>query len=220
MTAYLPLLFSPLLIVLLMAYLKFKFSIEDWKNIYTALILGAVAVIVLVASDYAFEYRWHGVLRNMRRTAAYVFVGIAFASELGKFLVLRYAFLKKELINDPLDGIIYGFLVGLGFSTIAAILFFFGIIGTDKVRSPELFLWIYPLGTLAFAVVLGYFLGMGYTRKNSFIDDSTGLLLATFFHAVFYFCFITSDLRLLAITLVGFAVIGGALLVRAINLKP
>jgi len=220
MTTYLPLLFSPLLIVLLMSYLKFKFSIEDWKNIYTALILGAVAVIVLIASDYAFEYRWHGILRNMRRTAAYVFVGIAFASELGKFLVLRYAFLKKEFINDPLDGIIYAFLVGLGFSTVAAILFSFGIIGTDKVRSLELFLWIYPLGTMAFAVVLGYFMGMGYTRKNSFIDDSTGLLLATFFHAVFYFCFITSDLRLLAITLFGFAIISAALLVRAINLKP
>ena len=155
----------------------------------------------------------------MRRTAAYVFVGIAFASELGKFLVLRYAFLKKELINDPLDGIIYAFLVGLGFSAVAAVLFSFGIIGTDKVRSLELFLWIYPLGTMAFAVVLGYFMGMGYTRKNSFIDDFTGLLLATFFHAVFYFCFITSDIRLLIITLVGFVIIGGALLVRAINLK-
>jgi RsiW-degrading membrane proteinase PrsW (M82 family) len=219
MATYLPLLFSPVLIALLMFYLKFKFSINNWKNIYTAILLGAVAVVVLVASDFVFEYRWHGVLRNMRRTAAYVFVGIAFASELGKFLVLRYAFLKKELINDPLDGIIYAFLVGLGFSAVAAVLFSFGIIGTDKVRSLELFLWIYPLGTMAFAVVLGYFMGMGYTRKNSFVDDSTGLLLATFFHAVFYFCFITSDIRLLIITLVGFVIIGGALLVRAINLK-
>ncbi len=219
MATFLPLLFSPLLIVLLIFYLKFKFSINNWKNIYTAIILGAVAVIVLVASDFAFEYRWHGVLRNVRRTATYVFIGIAFASELGKYLVLRYAFLKKELINDPLDGIIYSFFVGLGFSTVAAILFSFGIIGTDKVHNLQLFLWIYPFGTLTVAVVLGYFIGMGYTRKNGFIDDATGLLLATFFHAIFYFCFITSDIRLLVITLVGFVVIGGALLVRAINLK-
>ncbi len=220
MTAYIPLLLSPVLLVLLMLYLKFKFSIKNWKNINTAIVLGAVAVVVLIASDYAFEYRWHGVLRNMRRTAAYVFIGIAFASELGKFLVLRYAFIKKQLINDPLDGIIYSFLVGLGFATVAALLFSFGIIGTDKVRSLELFLWIYPFGTLSFAIVLGYFVGMGITRKNSFIDDSTGLLLATFFHAVFYFCFITSDIRLLVITLIGFAIIGAALLIRAINLKP
>lgn len=220
MTTYIPLLLSPILLILLLSYLKFKFSIQNWKNIYTAVILGMVAVIVLVASDFVFEYRWHDVLKNMRRTAVYVFVGIAFASELGKFLVLRYTFVKKELINDPLDGIIYAFLVGLGFSIIAAVLFSFGIIGTEKVRSMELFLWIYPFGTLAFAIVLGYFMGMGYTRKNSFIDDSTGLLLATFFHAVFYFCFITSDIRLLVITLIGFVIIGGALLVRAINLKP
>jgi RsiW-degrading membrane proteinase PrsW (M82 family) len=220
MTDYLPLLLSPLLIVLLMVYMKFKFSIKDWSHVTVALVLGAVAVLLLIASDYVFEYRWHGNLRNMRRTAAYVFAGIAFASEFAKFLVLRYAFIKKELIKDPLDGIIYAFLVGLGFSTVAAVLYLFGIIGTDKVHSLTLFLWIYPFGTLAFSVVLGYFMGMGYTRKNSFIDDSSGLFLATFFHAIFYFGFITSDVRLLVFILIGYFIIGMSLLVRAVNLKP
>ena len=203
-----------------MFYMKFKFSIKDWRHVTTALILGVFAVILLVISDYVFEYRWHGNLRNMRRTAAYVFVGIAFASEFSKFLVLKYAFVKKELVKDPLDGIIYSLLVGLAFSMVAAILYFFGIIGTEKVRSLTLFLWIYPLGTMAFAIVLGYFMGMGFIRKNSFIDDSSGLFLATFFHAIFYFGFITSDARLLAFILFGYLVIGGALLVRAVNMKP
>ena len=220
MTDYLPLLVSPLLLILLLMYMKFKFEVVDWKAAATAIILGIVVVIFLILSDYAFEYRWHGNLKNMRRTAAYVFVGIAFVSEFAKLIVLRYAFVKKELIQDPLDGIVYAFLVGLGFSTVAAVLFFLGIIGTDKVHNLPLFLWIYPLGTLTFSIVLGYFVGMGKTRKNSFIDNSTGLLLATFFHAVFYFCFITSDIRLLVLTLFGFLVIGGALLVRSVNLKP
>ncbi len=220
MTDYLPLLVSPVLLILLLMYMKFKFEVVDWKAASTAIILGIVVVILLILSDYAFEYRWHGNLKNMRRTAAYVFVGIAFASEFAKLIVLRYAFVKKELIQDPLDGIVYAFLVGLGFSTVAAVLFFLGIIGTDKVHNLSLFLWIYPLGTLTFSIVLGYFVGMGKTRKNSFIDNSTGLLLATFFHAVFYFCFITSDIRLLVFTLFGFLVIGGALLVRSVNLKP
>ncbi len=220
MTDYLPLLVSPLLLILLLMYMKFKFEVVDWKAAATAIILGIVVVIFLILSDYAFEYRWHGNLKNMRRTAAYVFVGIAFVSEFAKLIVLRYAFVKKELIQDPLDGIVYAFLVGLGFSTVAAVLFFLGIIGTDKVHNLPLFLWIYPLGTLTFSIVLGYFVGMGKTRKNSFIDNSTGLLLATFFHAVFYFCFITSDIRLLVFTLFGFLVIGGALLVRSVNLKP
>jgi RsiW-degrading membrane proteinase PrsW (M82 family) len=200
--------------------MRFKFSIKDWKHVVTALVLGAVAIVLLIASDYVFEYRWHGNLRNMRRTAAYVFVGIAFASEFAKFLVLRYAFIKKELIKDPLDGIIYAFLVGLGFTTVASVLYLFGIIGTDKVHDLTMFLWIYPLGTLSFSIVLGYFMGMGYTRKNSFIDDSSGLFLATFFHAIFYFGFITSDVRLLVFILIGYFVIGTSLLVRAVNLKP
>jgi RsiW-degrading membrane proteinase PrsW (M82 family) len=200
--------------------MRFKFSIKDWKHVVTALVLGAVAIVLLIASDYVFEYRWHGNLRNMRRTAAYVFVGIAFASEFAKFLVLRYAFIKKELIKDPLDGIIYAFLVGLGFTTVASVLYLFGIIGTDKVHDLTMFLWIYPLGTLSFSIVLGYFMGMGYTRKNSFIDDSSGLFLATFFHAIFYFGFITSDVRLLVFILIGYFVIGASLLVRAVNLKP
>ena len=220
MSNYLPLFLSPLLIVILLVYMKFKFSIKDWKYIITAIILGVVAIVLLIVSDYVFEYRWHGNLRNMRRTAAYVFVGIAFASEFAKFLVLRYAFIKKELIKDPLDGIIYAFLVGLGFTTIASVLYSFGIIGTDKVHDLTMFLWIYPLGTLSFSIVLGYFMGMGYTRKNSFIDDSSGLFLATFFHAIFYFGFITSDVRLLVFILIGYFVIGTSLLVRAVNLKP
>jgi len=220
MSNYLPLLLSPLLIIIFLVYMKFKFSIKDWKYIITAIILGVVAIVLLIVSDYVFEYRWHGNLRNMRRTAAYVFVGIAFASEFAKFLVLRYAFIKKELIKDPLDGIIYAFLVGLGFTTIASVLYSFGIIGTDKVHDLTMFLWIYPLGTLSFSIVLGYFMGMGYTRKNSFIDDSSGLFLATFFHAIFYFGFITSDVRLLVFILIGYFVIGTSLLVRAVNLKP
>ncbi len=220
MSNYLPLLLSPLLIIIFLVYMRFKFSIKDWKHVVTALVLGAVAIVLLIASDYVFEYRWHGNLRNMRRTAAYVFVGIAFASEFAKFLVLRYAFIKKELIKDPLDGIIYAFLVGLGFTTVASVLYLFGIIGTDKVHDLTMFLWIYPLGTLSFSIVLGYFMGMGYTRKNSFIDDSSGLFLATFFHAIFYFGFITSDVRLLVFILIGYFVIGTSLLVRAVNLKP
>jgi RsiW-degrading membrane proteinase PrsW (M82 family) len=219
MANFLPLALSPLFILVLVAYMKFRFSSIDIKPIIAAVVLGMVAVIILIVSDYAFEYRWHGNLRNMRRTAAYVFVGIAFASEFGKFLVLRYAFIKKGLVKDPLDGIIYSFLVGLGFSTLSAVLYYLGIIGTDKVHNLSLFLWIYPLGTMAFSIVLGYFLGMGYTRKNSFIDNSTGLFLATFFHGVFYFCFITSDIRLLVFTLFGYLIIGSALLVRAVNLK-
>ena len=210
---------SPLLLALLLFYMKYKFSPNSWKNITKAIILGAISVVFLIIADYIFEWYWHGQLKNMRRVVAYVFVGIAFSSEFAKFLVLRYGFVKKGLITMPFEGIIYAFFTGLGFSTIASILFYSGIIGTERFHHLELFLWTYPFATMIFSIILGFFIGMGETRKNSFIDEMVGVFLAVFFHATFYFCFITSDLRLFGLTVIGFLLIGFGLLIRSINLK-
>ena len=217
--SFISLFLSPLFLVLLLAYMKFKFNPDTWSDIIKAIILGVIAVILLVIADYIFEWRWHGNLKNMRRMAAYVFIGIAFSSEFAKFLVLRYGFVKKGLIKIPLEGIIYAFLTGLGFSTVAGILFYLGFIGTERFNHQELFLWTYPFATLVFSIILGFFLGMGETRKNSFIDEMVGLFLAVFFHATFYFCFVTADLRLFGFTVIGFILIGFGLLVKSVNLK-
>ena len=216
---FIALFLSPVLLALLFFYIKFKINPENWANFVKAVILGAFAVIFLVLADYFFKWYWHGHLNNMRRVAAYVFIGIAFSSEFAKFLVLRYGFIKKELITIPLEGIIYAFFTGLGFSTLAIILYSYDIIGTERFHNMELFLWTYPFATLVFSVILGFFLGMGETRKNSFIDETVGLFLSIFFHATYYFCFITSDLRLFGLAVIGFIMIGFGLLVKAVNLK-
>ncbi len=98
-------------------------------------------------------------------------------------------------------------------------MFYINFIGTDRFNHAELFLWTYPFATMVFSIIMGFFIGMGETRKNSFIDESVGLFLATFFHATFYFCFITSDLRLFGLTTIGFIMIGFGLLVKSVNLK-
>lgn len=78
-----------------------------------------------------------------------------------------------------------------------------------------LFLYTYPLASITFGVVMGFFVGMGKMRKNRFIDNSTGLFAATFFHGLFYFCFITSDKRLLLFTTIGFLIITVTLIIKA-----
>jgi RsiW-degrading membrane proteinase PrsW (M82 family) len=210
---------SPFFLILLLMYLKFRFTIDSWTNIVKAIILGAIVVLLLILSDYVFERKWHGNLKNMRRMAAYVFFGIAFASEFAKFLVLRYGFVKKRLIENPFDSIIYALFAGLGFSTIAAVLFYLGYIGTDRIHNFTLFLWTYPVATVTLAIILGFFIGVGETRKNAFIDNMVGLFLATFFNATFFFCFISSDLRLFAFTMFGFAFISVGLLSKSVSVK-
>jgi len=116
-----------------------------------------------------------------------------------------------------MEGIIYSIATGLGFSTIASVLFAYGFVG-KPINSLTLFLFLYPFANIVFSIALGFFLGMGKLRKNALIDHSTGLFLATFLHGMFYFSFITSDIRLFVITLIGLVLISIALLYRAVQL--
>lgn len=210
---------SPILLVLLILYLRFKFSVQSFVNIRNAILWGMIAVVLLVIANYLIDLRWDGNLRNMRRMAFFVFVGVAFSSELAKFLVLRLVFYKLSAFEGPLEGILYSIFISLGFSTVASVLYFYGIVGTDfKFNDMTLFLFAYPFASIVIGVVMGFFIGMGKLRKNLFIDNSTGLLAATFFHGLFYFCFITADKRLLLFTTIGFLIIASTLVYKAMVL--
>jgi len=217
---YLSFFVSPLILILIIFYLRFKFSIQSFKNIRNAILFGMIGVVLLVIATYLIELQWNDNLRNMRRMSFFVFVIVAFSSELAKFLTLKLAFSNLKSFEGPLEGILYGVFISLGFSAVASILFAYGIVGTEtKFNDMTLFLYTYPLASFAFGVVLGFFAGMGKLRKNGFIDNSTGLFAATFFHGLFYFCFITSDKRLLIFTTIGFIVITIALMIKAVNLR-
>ncbi len=217
---YFSFLFAPVLFVLFVLYLRFKFKIHAWKFILSSFAWGILAVLLVVAANEIIKIWGWEQLKNMRRTAFYVFVVVAFSAELGKFLYLRYLFHNQKSFNSPLAGIIYGISVSLGFSLIAVVFYGIGFLGTERMKDLPLFLWTYPLANIIFGVVQGFFLGMGKVRKYSFIDEGTALGTATFFHALFYFCFLTSDQRLLLITSIGLIFIAFILLVKAVAIRP
>jgi RsiW-degrading membrane proteinase PrsW (M82 family) len=220
LAGYFSFLFSPVLFAFFLFYLNYKFKIHVWKNIFMTFLWGMAAIILVVAANEIIRIWGWQHLKNMRRTAFYVFVVVAFSAELGKFLYLRYLFHHQKSFNSPLAGIIYGICVSLGFSLVAVILYGIGFIGTEKMKYLVLFLWTYPLANVIFGVVQGFFLGMGKVRKYSIIDEGTALGTATFFHALFYFCFLTSDQRLLVITAIGLIFIASILLVKAAAIQP
>ncbi len=217
---YLSFAVSPLLIILFVLYLKFKFSIKSFANIRNAVLLGMVSVILVVIANYLIELRWDGNYKNMRRMGFFVFIIIAFSSELAKFIPLKYSFYKLKNFSGPLEGVIYSVFLSLGFSMISTILYAFEIIGSpDKMNNFTLFLYTLPIANIIFAVTMGFFVGMGKLRKNTFIDSVTGLFVATFFHGLFYFGFITSDIRLLIFIAIGFAIIGITFVIKSVSLK-
>jgi len=211
---------SPLLIVVFILYLKFKFSIKSFVNIRNAILLGVIGVVLLIIANYLIELRWDGNYKNMRRMGFFVFVIIAFSSELAKFIPLKYHFFKLKNFGGPLEGVIYSIFISLGFSLVSTVLYAFEIVGSpDKMNNFTLFLFTLPIANIVFAVSMGFFVGMGKLRRNTFIDSITGLFVATFFHGLFYFGFITSDIRLLIFIAIGFTVIGLTFIIKSVSIK-
>ncbi len=217
---YLSFAVSPILILLFVFYLKFKFNIKSFVNIRNAVLWGIISIALLLIANYIIELRWDGNYKNMRRIAFFVFVVVAFSSELAKYIPLKFSFYRLQNFSGPLEGIIYSVFISLGYSMIATVLYAFEIIGSpDKMNNFTLFLYTLPLANIVFAITMGFFVGMGKLRKNTFIDSATGLFVATFFHGLFYFGFITSDLRLLLFIAIGFAVIGITFVVKSVSIK-
>ncbi len=217
---YISFLVSPVLFTLLLIYLNYKFKIHVWKFILQACVWGMLAVILVVAANEVIKIWGLQNLKNMRRTAFYVFVVVAFSAELGKFIPLRYLFYHQKSFDSPLAGIVYGMSIALGFSFIAVVLYSTGFLGTEKMKYTSLFLWTYPLANIVFGIVQGFFIGMGKVRKFTVIDEATALGIATVFHALFYFCFLTSDQRLLVITGAGLLFIAVILVIKATSIPP
>jgi len=219
-TNYVSFLVTPFLFVLFLAYLHYKFKIHVWKFILLAFVWGMLAVVLVVAANEIIKIWGLQHLNNIRRTAFFVFVVVAFSAELGKFLSLGYLFYHEKSFDSPLAGIIYAISISLGFSFLAVMVYSTGLIGTEKLEYQTLFLYTYPLANVVFGIVQGFFIGMGKVRRFSIIDQATALGIATLFHALFYFCFLTSDLRLFYITSIGLLFIGIILVVKAANIRP
>lgn len=216
---YLSFAVAPLLLVFCILILKFVFSIKKVSNLWNAILLGILCVVLVYLANYAADIKFQGNVHSMKRMTFYVFIVMAFSAELMKFFALRFAFYKRSSFLGPIEGIVYSILIGLGYSAAAVVLFGFKIIGIDANEDVLLFLYTYPIANIIFAIAMGYFVGLSKTRKNVFIDDSTGLFLATFLHGLFYFSFQTSDFSLLIITSIGSLIIGITLFVRAAKIR-
>ena len=216
---YLSFFISPVLLIIAFIFIYYKFNIKNWTNIRNAVLYGMVGVVFLLIANYVTDLIWHDNLNNLRRMAFFVFVIVAFSAEFGKFLPLHLKFYNQSGFKGPFESIRYSVLISLSYSMIAVVLFAFDIVGTEKIKTPLLFLYTYPFANIFFGIVMGFFLGLGKIRKNFFIDEAVALFITTFFHGLYYFCFISSDIRLFVVTTLGFIVIGITLLAKAMSIK-
>jgi protease PrsW len=207
---------APILAVLIIIYFNYRFQLKTNVFLLKAVLFGLLSVGFVVIAQLLAELFDLDNLRNLKRSVFYTFVVIGFSAELGKFIFLRYVFLPKRTFNGPLDGIIYSVLIALGFSTIACVLMKYHVFGTGV---NNLYLYFYALANVAFAIIMGFFVGLGKARQNRFVDSMTGLFAASFLHGLFNFSFMTSDKRLLLFFGIGLFVIACMFAMKAVRMK-
>lgn len=201
---YTSFLIPPLIAFLIYIYLRYKFIQFSFSLLLKSFLWGMISILLVLAVQLLASYFQLDVLSNIRRVLFYALVIMAFFAEMGKFFFLKGFISTKPEFKTPVDGIIFSVMLSMGFATMNNILFFINIPDL-KVNLANAF--SAGLANVIFGVIMGFFIGLGKLRKVRFVDSMTGLAAAVFFHALYAFCLLTKDYRLLFAFFAGSAII-------------
>jgi RsiW-degrading membrane proteinase PrsW (M82 family) len=174
---------APSLFLLTFFYLKDRYEREPLRHILMAFGLGLYAMIAASGIATTVE-SW--VPRDWRLLGGEpaklfdAFVLSGFTEELAKWVVLIAAVYHWEEFDEPLDGVVYGVAVALGFATLENFLFVARLgLGVAWMRA----LFAVPAHAL-FGATMGYYAGRAkFDRGGKLWSDRALCLLApTGFH--------------------------------------
>jgi RsiW-degrading membrane proteinase PrsW (M82 family) len=213
---YLSFLIPLAIAVMLYAYLKYKFREAPSGLLIRSFFLGMVSIVLVIFIQILANYFELDNLKNIRRIIFYALVISSFFAELGKFFILKVFIYPSKRFRSPVDGIIFSVMVAMGFAT-ANNLFYFFQLSNLSVNTINAF--TAGPANVIFGVLMGFFIGLGKLRQMRFVDSTTGLLSAVFFHALYSFCLLTNDYKLLAAFFIGSIIIAVSLSLAAIRIS-
>jgi protease PrsW len=116
-------------------------------------------------------------------TFVFAFVVVAGSEELVKFVFLRGYIYPKKDFNEPLDGIVYTVMIGMGFATLENILYASYGLETTIVRA-----FTAVPAHAAFAVIMGYYVGLAkFDKARELQYLAQGLIAAVVLHGAYDF---------------------------------
>lgn len=171
---------------LLICYLIFRadrYDKEPKLMMLASFILGALITYpTMKVEAFAATLGWEDSTNFIKLFIfSVIFVGLI--EEAFKFLCLAFPYFRKEF-NEPLDGIVYAVFIAMGFATVENLLYAdrFGI-QTIALRG----LTAVPAHA-AFAVIMGYYVGLAKMSKTKKVQYMLmGLLIPAFIHGLYDF---------------------------------
>ncbi len=121
---------------------------------------------------------------NIFQTFVLAFAAVGFSEELVKFICLMACAYPWKAFNEPMDGIVYSVMVGMGFATLENILYS-NLYGMETV---VLRAFTAVPAHAAFGIVMGYHVGRAkFKLGNVYFQLFLGLATATLFHGAYDF---------------------------------
>lgn len=129
-------------------------------------------------------------------TALYAFLVVGVSEEFAKFFFLRYILYQRKEFNEPLDGIVYAVMIGMGFASFENVLYV-----SDGGLSVALVRMLTAIPAHAiFAIVMGYYVGLSkfdLTHKPELMRR--GLIYPILLHGAYDFFLLQKSIPMLSV---------------------
>ena len=190
----------PGVVISVYIYYKDIHEKEPHKYLIWCFLFGALSTLPAIWLEEWGTSLGYDVSPNIVTTAIFAFIVVAGSEELVKFVFLRGYIYNKSEFNEPLDGIIYAVMIGMGFATLENILYAMSYgIQTTIIRA-----FTAVPAHAAFAVIMGYYVGLAKfsdIRKTPLMLQ--GFAGAILFHGAYdFFIFQKNYPALTAFTLI------------------
>lgn len=161
----------PSIIILLYFTLNDKFK-EPKGTILTVFFLGFLICLPAgILNSLSDTYLNDG--SDLSKRLSHSFLGPAWAEEFLKFLILYLVVVKRNEFNEPMDGIVYGVAVSLGFATYENYDYVFRLAELWEIDPYQMAIWrsysAVPLHGLN-GVIMGFYFGMySFTANKKYL---------------------------------------------------
>jgi RsiW-degrading membrane proteinase PrsW (M82 family)/ribosomal protein S18 acetylase RimI-like enzyme len=170
---------APGLAICLFIFHRDAYNREPKLNLIFSFFLGAVSIVPAV---YIERYFYDPSDASIAGVAVKAFIVVALTEELCKFAALRLYAYPRRSFDEPLDGIVYGVMVSMGFATVENVLY----VQQGGMSTAILRMFLSVPAHATFGVLMGYFVGKAkFDANRSVYLTLAGLFWAVFFHGTY-----------------------------------
>ncbi len=193
-----------------------RYEKEPSRMLLWAFLCGCLSAIPAVIFQTFFKHLENP--NSLFDTAIFAFGVVGLSEEGSKYLLLRRFIYPQKDYNEPIDGIVYGVMVGLGFATLENVMYVMNA-GANGFSTALGRAFTAVPAHAAFGVLMGAYVGLAkFIPEKAMIYTFIGVGLAVFFHGLYDFCLmqqVYEGMAVLAIFTLIWGIIMSRRLIRA-----